>query len=445
MSMAAELPPANSTPVKRPPRFRTNRAFGMGRQGMGWSRAVVWFMIGGTGIGLIIGFVGRVDETIQVRGVIEGGDGSDKVVSTLSKRVGNVFVKNGEYVEKGEVLLTLENREEAAQAKDSRDIVSLKERRLAVLKLRNGTPIGDNEPLASVRPQLQLEANRIQNQDKIKIASAQLDLTQAVLSSKQTEQTLAAKQQELELNRSLLKRYSKLLADGAVAEVQVLEQGNKVRQLESAVSSTQEELSKNRARAAVQRLITASTKERLDLDSERLESQTVEERAQALNRLSDLRSRLDLTIIRASMSGKISGLSKQPGQLVGAGEELITVIPDDRDVAKLVVPDMNVGFLSAGMEVQLRLDAYTYSEFGSLKGRLVDVGPSLLPADKNSPRAPYFPAKVKLQTQSIKISGKQIPLRSGMGVTALIKVRDKPMITLITDMFTKGASATGGM
>ena len=236
-----------------------------------------------------------------------------------------------------------------------------------------------------------------------------------------------------------------MLADGAVAEVQVLEQGNKVRQLESAVASTQEELSKNRARAAVQRLITASTKERLDLDSERLESQTVEERAQALNRLSDLRSRLDLTIIRASMSGKISGLSKQPGQLVGAGEELITVIPDDRDVAKLVVPDMNVGFLSPGMEVQLRLDAYTYSEFGSLKGRLVDVGPSLLPADKNSPRAPYFPAKVKLQTQSIKISGKQIPLRSGMGVTALIKVRDKPMITLVTDMFTKGASATGGM
>lgn len=443
--MAAELPPASSSPVKQPPRFRTNRAFGMGRQGMGWSRAVVWFMIGGTGIGLIIGFVGRVDETIQVRGVIEGGDGTDKVVSTLSKRVGNVFVKNGEYVEKGEVLLTLENREEAAQARDARDIVSLKERRLAVLKLRNGTPPSDNEPLASVRPQLQLEANRIENQDKIKIASAQLDLTQAVLSSKQTEQTLAAKQKELELNRSLLKRYSKLLADGAVAEVQVLEQGNKVRQLESAVASTQEELSKNRARAAVQRLITASTKERLDLDSERLESQTIEEKAQALNRLSDLRSRLDLTIIRASMSGKISGLSKQPGQLVGAGEELITVIPDDRDVAKLVVPDMNVGFLSPGMEVQLRLDAYTYSEFGSLKGRLVDVGPSLLPADKNSPRAPYFPAKVKLQTQSIKISGKQIPLRSGMGVTALIKVRDKPMITLVTDMFTKGASATGGM
>jgi HlyD family secretion protein len=299
--------------------------------------------------------------------------------------------------------------------------------------------------LASVRPQLQEEAERINNQDKIKIASAQLDLTQAELSARQTEQTLAAKSKELELNRSLLRRYSGLLANGAVAEVQVLEQGNKVRQLESAVASTQEELSKNRARAAVQRMITSSTKERLDLDSERLESQTVEEKAQALNRLSDLRSRVDLTIIRASMSGKISGLSKQPGQLVAAGEEVVSVIPDDRDVAKLVVPDMNVGFLSPGMEVQLRLDAYSYSEFGSIKGRLVDVGPSLLPPDKNSPRAPYFPAKVKLQSQSIKISGKQIPLRSGMGVTALIKVRDKPMITLLTDMFNGNSDKTAGM
>jgi len=402
-------------------------------------------MIGGTGLGMVIGFVGRVDETIQVRGVIEGSDGSDKVVSTLTKRVGNVFVKNGEYVEKGEVLLTLENREEVAQARDARDIVAMKERRLAVLKLRNGHGTREDEALASVRPQLEEEAERINNQDKIKIASAQLDLTQAELSARQTEQTLSAKAKELELNRSLLRRYSSLLANGAVAEVQVLEQGNKVRQLESAVASTQEELSKNRARAAVQRMITSSTKERLDLDSERLESQTVEEKAQALNRLSDLRSRVDLTIIRASMAGKISGLSKQPGQLVAAGEEVVSVIPDDRDVAKLVVPDMNVGFLSPGMEVQLRLDAYTYSEFGSIKGRLVDVGPSLLPPDKNSPRAPYFPAKVKLQAQSIKISGKQIPLRSGMGVTALIKVRDKPMITLLTDMFSKGGDKTAGM
>lgn len=443
--MAPELPPASTPPAKQPPRFRTNRAFGMGRQGMGWSRAVVWFMIGGTGIGMVIGFVGRVDETIQVRGVIEGSDGSDKVVSTLTKRVGNVFVKNGEYVEKGEVLLTLENREEVAQARDARDIVAMKERRLAVLKLRNGNSLREDESLASVLPQLQAEAERINNQDKIKIASAQLDLTQAELSARQTEQTLAAKSKELELNRSLLRRYSGLLANGAVAEVQVLEQGNKVRQLESSVASTQEELSKNRARAAVQRMITSSTKERLDLDSERLESQTVEEKAQALNRLSDLRSRVDLTIIRASMAGKISGLSKQPGQLVAAGEEVVSVIPDDRDVAKLVVPDMNVGFLSPGMEVQLRLDAYSYSEFGSIKGRLVDVGPSLLPPDKNSPRSPYFPAKVKLQAQSIKISGKQIPLRSGMGVTALIKVRDKPMITLLTDMFSKGGDKTAGM
>jgi len=443
--MAPELPPASTPPAKQPPRFRTNRAFGMGRQGMGWSRAVVWFMIGGTGLGMVIGFVGRVDETIQVRGVIEGSDGSDKVVSTLTKRVGNVFVKNGEYVEKGEVLLTLENREEVAQARDARDIVAMKERRLAVLKLRNGHGTREDEALASVRPQLEEEAERINNQDKIKIASAQLDLTQAELSARQTEQTLSAKAKELELNRSLLRRYSSLLANGAVAEVQVLEQGNKVRQLESAVASTQEELSKNRARAAVQRMITSSTKERLDLDSERLESQTVEEKAQALNRLSDLRSRVDLTIIRASMAGKISGLSRQPGQLVAAGEEVVSVIPDDRDVAKLVVPDMNVGFLSPGMEVQLRLDAYTYSEFGSIKGRLVDVGPSLLPPDKNSPRAPYFPAKVKLQAQSIKISGKQIPLRSGMGVTALIKVRDKPMITLLTDMFSKGGDKTAGM
>jgi len=42
-----------------------------------------------------------------VRGVIESSDGTEKVVSTLTKKIGSVFVKNGEFVEKGEVLLVL--------------------------------------------------------------------------------------------------------------------------------------------------------------------------------------------------------------------------------------------------------------------------------------------------------------------------------------------------
>ena len=135
------IPPSDPPPPSTL-KYRTTKPFGLGKQGLGFSRGVVWVMLGGSTIALAIGLVGRMDETIQIRGVIESSDGTEKVVSTLTKKIGTVFVKNGEYVEKGEVLMTLENTEEISQARDARAIVNLKERRLAALQLRNGNKPG---------------------------------------------------------------------------------------------------------------------------------------------------------------------------------------------------------------------------------------------------------------------------------------------------------------
>jgi len=425
----------SETATKPTPKYRTNKPFGLGKQGLGFSRAVVWVMLGGSSIAMVIGFFGRMDETIQVRGVIESSDGTEKVVSTLTKKIGSVFVKNGEFVEKGEVLLVLENTEEISQARDARSIVNLKERRLAALQLRNGRKPEKAETFGTVSPDINAEAARLQTQDNLKVQTAELEFVQADLAVRQNAAGMTAKTRELAIARNINRRYAGLLANGAITELQALEQQNKVNQLEAALLSTQVELRKAQSRAALQRLISASATERVNMDSQRLEVATVEEKAQAFNRLSDLRNRIELTVIRANVSGKVFNLSKGPGQLVAAGEELLQVVPDDKDIAKLTIPDMNVGFLTPGMSVQLRLDAYSYSDFGSLKGRLLEVGTNLLPPDRFSPRSSYFPGKVKLLSQSIKISGKHIPLRSGMGVTALVKVGEKPIITMLTRIF----------
>ena len=439
--MAFKLPgwgkaiqPSGPTPPPAP-KYRTNKSFGLGKQGLGFSRGVVWVMLGGSSVALLIGFLGRMDETIQIRGVIESSDGTEKVVSTLTKKIGTVFVKNGEFVEKGEVLMTLENTEEIGQARDARAILSLKERRLAALELRNGHKPGKAQTFGAISSDISRDAGRLRQQDDLKVQSAELEFIQADLAVRQNKASLEAKTKELALATNIYKRYSGLLANGAITELQALDQANKVSQLEAAVLASQVELRKAQSRASLQRLISSSASERVLMDSQRLEVATVEEKAQAFNRLSELRSRIELTVIRANVSGKVFNLSKGSGQLVAAGEELLQVVPDDKDIAKLTIPDMNVGFLTPGMPVQLRLDAYSYSDFGSLKGRMLEVGTNLLPPDRLSPRSSYFPGKVKLQSQSIKISGKHIPLRSGMGVTALVKVGEKPIISMLTRIF----------
>ena len=48
-----------------------------------------------------------------------------------------------------------------------------------------------------------------------------------------------------------------------------------------------------------------------------------------------------------------------------------------------------------------------------------------------------FPATVKLEEQSVLSGEQKLNLQSGMGVSANIKLRSRPVITIISDMFTK--------
>ena len=64
------------------------------------------------------------------------------------------------------------------------------------------------------------------------------------------------------------------------------------------------------------------------------------------------------------------------------------------------------------------------------------LGSDALPPDQQS-RVYRFPATVKLEEQSVLSGEQKLNLQSGMGVSANIKLRSRPVITIISDMFTK--------
>ena len=439
--MDSQLAP--KTTKKTEPKFRTNKRLGLGKQSLKFSRSIIWIMLVGSGIALFIGIVGKMDETVQVRGVIESSEGTETIISPLTKVIKEVYVKNGQFVKAGDVLLLLENSEEVSQAKKAKSVFGQKELELASYKLRNNKNLGaedfetfsvDDPDVLSV---LQERANFLEMQDDIKSKNSMTELEQANFLVRQAARSLESKKKELITAKDISQRYQNLADLKAVSELQALEQSNKVDNLEATIESMAIELSKAKSRAQMQSLISSSADGRTELDSERLETSALEQRASAFNRLSELRNRIKLTVVKATVSGKVFNLGKASGQLVSTGEELLQVIPDDLDIAKLTIPDGNVGMLVPGMPVDLRLDAYSFSDFGALKGRLSDIGSSMLPPDKLSPRASYFPGKVNLEDRSVKIAGKQIPLRSGMAVTAMIKIGEKPLISMIAKIFDK--------
>ena len=92
--------------------------------------------------------------------------------------------------------------------------------------------------------------------------------------------------------------------------------------------------------------------------------------------------------------------------------------------------------MKVGQPVSLAVDSFPSGEFGYIKGSLISIGSDILPPNADSP-SQYFPANISLVQQEVVSGSTRLNLQSGMGVTANIKLRSRPAISILTDIFTR--------
>ena len=84
------------------------------------------------------------------------------------------------------------------------------------------------------------------------------------------------------------------------------------------------------------------------------------------------------------------------------------------------------------MPVEIRVSSYPFTEYGSIKGTLVQIGADSKSTNPNIP-AEHFPAIVQLNSSNLTRNGETLPLKTGMSVTTLIKTGSRPAISLLSD------------
>jgi len=151
------------------------------------------------------------------------------------------------------------------------------------------------------------------------------------------------------------------------------------------------------------------------------------------------------TVILSPVKGKVFNLIPQSiGYASTLGENLMNVVPDGDVEAKVFLSNNDVGFVKKEMEADIRIDAYPFTQFGSIKGKLKFVGDEVLPSDFQNPE-PRFPAYINLSKQYLFKNGNTYKVRSGQSVSVNLKVRDKPVISLLTDAIDKAFDSLKGI
>ena len=166
---------------------------------------------------------------------------------------------------------------------------------------------------------------------------------------------------------------------------------------------------------------------------------------QANSKIEEIKAMDERTKLSSPVDGVVFNLiPSSKGYAVKEGEVLLKIVPNDDLEAKVFLTNKDVGFLNPGMKAEIRVDAFPFTQFGSIEGKLKLLGEEVLAADQQNPQS-RFPAIVSLDKQYLNLNKEKYSIKSGQSVTVNFIVRKKRLITLLTDTIDKAFDALRGI
>jgi len=415
-------------PSQRPQGYRQRRTT-LPRSTRGWSRAIVWSLIGLTGFGVVYGSLARIDTSINANGKLRPIGGVVEISSSLGGRVHRVFVKEGQLVEPGQLLLALDDRALLQQRQGLQAMQQLWQKEARLLARELGLP---GQALARATDQKEWAVETGETALRVKLAEQERQ--RSLISLHQQFGDLATLRQKYRINDSITKRMRALVKQGAMAQLELDRQNERQLELLNTIRRNQQEIQASRRKVNEGTLnrqqITAANAKQLYPLYDNARQQLLD----LSSRLLELNERIRLSQLRSPGRGRVFDLRVKVAETIQVNGPLLKLVPDRGLEAELAISNRDIGFLAPGMPVEVRVTSFPFTDFGSLQGRLVRVGADVLPADPKNPQD-YFPAIVKLERSELDHRGRRYALRPGMAVSALIQLGARPVISLISDRF----------
>ncbi|OYQ78175.1 secretion protein HlyD [Ignatzschineria sp. F8392] len=341
--------------------------------------------------------------------IVEVSTGSGKVVPTSREQViqsleggiiSDLYVREGDIVDKGQVLAQLDLTKTEATVEES------------AAKYRAA--------LASIaRLEAEVDHSELDFPDEL---DAFPELIQAETRLYETrrkalEESVRGLEQSLALVKSELQLTQALAQQGAASNVDVLKLQRQVVDLESQITDklseymvqAREELSKVQAEA------------------ESLES-VVRGREDSLSRLT----------LRSPVRGVVKNVMLTTrGGVVPPNGELMQIVPlDDQLLIEARISPRDIAYIHPGQDAKVKITAYDYSIFGGLDGKVTVISPDTI-QDETKPDVFYYRVFILTETDSLidKKSGNEYPIVPGMIATVDIKTGDKTVFDYLMKPF----------
>jgi len=405
-------------------------------------RAVLYTLLMLFAILLVWSLVGRLDIVATAQGKLVPQTYVKIVQPADAGIVKEILIMEGDRVRAGQVLLRLDTTESTADT-----AIVAKEVELRTLQLRRieaemsgGHMIiaADDSPERFREMDAQAFARRRAYQDA-------LQTEQAVQA--QAEQDLEGAQEQAVKLEKLLPIFSeeenslaKLASQRLVSKFQFSGKQRERIETEQNLASQRRTVTSARSRIAESRgrIAHITSDYRQQLLTEKVETQAALDKAR--QELGKQEHRGRLSELRAPQDGIIKDVATYTvGAVVSAGTVLMSLVPvDEQLMAEVLIKNEDVGFVSVGQSVKLKLATFPFQKYGMIEGTVKRISADAADVQKQQtdksdaneagPGVSPYKALIELKQQRLVNGGFDWPLAPGMQVVAELKEGERTVM-----------------
>lgn len=400
-----------------------------------------------------------VDTTVSTRGKFTAEVPNVGVQATSSATVRKVFVKRGDQVKKGELIVLLDSTAADSDLKGNVEKLAAVSRRLRRLKLeqkliksKKGIPNNTGlSPLAAdilkkklgqYRSKMTSFTSKLSKFDK-EVAKARNDVASAKETVKITLKQFKLKEQIEGAKKELYDREVGSMLSYLQAQDASLAARKTYLAAKDNVDSRKSSLS---AKLSDKGTLKADRNEFVAKWSSGLGESISKEQEQFMQ-LSQtglkFKQKVDNIEVRAPAEGVVLDVpSISAGSIVREGDVLVTLVLSNQKLAfEIDIDPKNISDVKMGAEVSVKLDALPFQQYGDLKGKLTYVSDDAYTEDLSGAKGSFFRGRVAIAGEELKGLPETFSLTSGMGASADLKVGERRIITYLTHPILKGLTS----
>jgi len=346
-----------------------------------------------------------------------------------------ILVREGDIVEKGDILVRIDNTAALATYRDARNRVYSLQATVERLSAEQADrEMALSEEILTKAPQAGadqialFEARRRQLKAQIGVLDAQArqrkqEIAEVRSRRKQLDRSLQLAREELDITQPLAR-------SGVMPRIDLIRIERQVADLEGEINTIRLSIPRlqSAAKEARQRIqeVELSAKSAIseELNSARAELNSVTETLRAGE------DRVIRTEVRSRVRGTVKEIKQNTiGGVIRPGEDIIEIVPlDDTLLIEAQIRPADIAFLRPGQEAMIKVAAYDFSIYGGLKANVEHISADTI---KDEQGESFYRVYLRTDQNSLLHQGNELPIIPGMTATIEILTGHKTVLYYI--------------